>query len=151
MNFIYYLLSLAAGAVTTLQVGVNGNLRSALSSPVLASLISFTVGAVGLLAVYGISVLSGIQGVPALAALKQTQWWLWTGGLLGAFIVFSTIIIPPKIGYANMFALVIAGQLVLAILFDHFGIFGNQVHSINPYRAAGVVLMIISVYVIQTN
>lgn len=151
MNIIYYLLSALSGAGSTLQAGINGQLRTTIGSPILASLISFLVGSVVLAVAYGVGIVAGLQTVPALENFRQTQWWMWIGGLFGALFVFSTIIAPPKIGYANMFCLGIAGQLLLAILFDHFGAFGNTIHTISTMRAVGVVLLIVSVYVIQTN
>lgn len=151
MNIIYYLLSALSGAGATLQAGINGELRSSMGSPILTSLISFLVGSVVLAVAYGVGILAGLQTVPALENFRHTQWWMWVGGLLGALFVFTTIIAPPKIGYANMFCLAIAGQLLLAILFDHFGVFGNTVHIMSTMRAVGVVLLIVSVYIIQTN
>lgn len=45
MSWLYYLLSLLSGAALTVQVGVNSQLREKVNSPVLSSLISFSVGA----------------------------------------------------------------------------------------------------------
>jgi bacterial/archaeal transporter family-2 protein len=73
----------------------------------------------------------------------------FNGGLFGAFYIFTTIFASPKIGFANMFSLVICGQIIFAILFDHFGLLGNDVHLINPYRIVGVVLLVLGVYIIQ--
>lgn len=151
MNIIYFLLSALSGAGSTLQAGINGELRSNLGSPILASLISFLVGTVALSVAYAVGIIAGLQTVPSLEAFRHTQWWMWMGGLFGALFVFTTIIAPPKIGYANMFCLLIAGQLLLAIIFDHFGLFGNTVHTISTMRAVGALMLIVSVYIIQTN
>lgn len=62
--------------------------------------------------------------------IKGVRWWMLAGGLFGAFYIFTTIFASPKIGFANMFSLVICGQIILAILFDHFGLLGNDVHLI---------------------
>lgn len=135
----------------SLQAGINGNLKDAVGSPVLASLISFIVGSAALFATYIIAVSSAAQAVPSLSDLKHTSWWMWTGGLLGAFYVLMLIVIVPRIGFANMFSLTIGGQIVLTVILDHLGAFGNQVHPISPLRVAGLVLLIAGVYIIQTN
>ncbi len=151
MKLLYLLLALIAGGSATLQAGVNGALRTSIGNPILASLISFLVGSTGIAIAFILVVLTGNQTFPSLEYFKQVQWWMWTGGLLGAFFVFVTIIAPPKIGYANLFCLAIAGQIILAILFDHFGAFGNTVNVFNLYKAIGVLLLIAGVYIIQTN
>jgi transporter family-2 protein len=151
MNSIYYLLAFISGTVLTMQVGINGKLMLSLGSPVFTSFISFMVGTIGLGGVYLVTVLSGIQAVPSLQSLSIISWWTWLGGLLGAFYIFSVIVVAPKIGFANMFSLVVAGQIILAILFDQFGVLGNQIHSLTLLKAVGVALLIAGVYLIQTN
>ncbi|MBP2661768.1 MAG: hypothetical protein H6Q69_4800 [Firmicutes bacterium] len=147
----YYLLSLISGAALTTQVGINGKLLSNVGSPVLTSFISFFVGTLGLAIAYIIAVYYGIQSVPTLHAFTQTNFWMWLGGLLGAFYIFVAIFCSPKIGFANMFSLVVAGQIILAVIFDHFGLLGSSVHIVTPIRLMGVALLIVSVYLIQTN
>ncbi len=151
MRIIFYLLSVISGIALTTQVGINGRLRFFVESPVLASAISFAVGTLGLAAVYFITVLYKVQPIPSLAGIKQASWWMWTGGLLGGFYVCTAIIASPKIGFANMFSLVIAAQITLAVIYDHFGIFGNQLHLFNPYRALGILMLVAGVYIIQTH
>ncbi len=147
----YYLFALISGAALTSQIGINGKLLSTIESPVLTSFISFLIGTIALAVIYIVAVCYGLQPVPALNAITQTSLWMWLGGLLGAFYIFTTIICAPKIGFANMFSLVVAGQIILAIIFDHFGILGNPRHILSPFRAFGVTLLIVSVYLIQTT
>ncbi len=151
MTFLYYLLSLISGFALTLQVGINGSFRSKIGNPILSSLVSFAVGTLGLALIFFITLLNGSSTLPTIADIRNTSWWMLTGGLFGAFYIFSTIFSSPKIGFANMFSLVICGQIILSILFDHFGLLGNQIHLLNPLRAIGVFLLILGVYIIQAN
>ncbi len=48
-----------------------------------------------------------------------------------------------------MFSLVICGQIILSIIFDHYGFLGNEIHLINPQRILGVVLLITGAAIIQ--
>jgi len=132
-------------------VGINGELRSKIGSPILSSLISFAVGTIVLTVTFFFTVLSGYSSSQNLINIKNTNWWMFTGGLLGAFYIFTTIFTSPKIGFANMFSLVICGQIILAVIFDHFGLLGNQIHTINSLRVLGVILLILGVYIIQTH
>ena len=150
MKLLYYFLSLVSGMILTLQVGINGQLRSKVGSPLLSSLISFLVGTLGLVLVFAYFLFSGTYALPDNAnKLKSIPWWMFTGGLLGAFYIFVTIFASPKIGFANMFSLVICGQIILSILFDHFGFLGNEIHLITPQRLLGVALLIIGAAIIQ--
>ena len=151
MNLIYSLMALISGTVLTLQVGINGKLLINLGNPVLTSFISFMVGTIGLGVVYAFAVFFGIATVPSFQSLSHISWWAWLGGLLGAFYIFTAIFVAPKIGFANMFSLVVAGQIILAILFDHFGVLGNQIHSLTALKAVGVALLVAGVYLIQSN
>ncbi|WP_018248424.1 DMT family transporter [Orenia marismortui] len=151
MKLIYYLLPFIAGAGITIQVGLNSKLGNFINSPTLASLISFIVGSLGLGTTFIINVVSKNDSLASLQNLKESDWWMWIGGLLGAFYIFTTIFTSQKIGFANMFSLVIGGQIILAIIFDHFGIMGATVHPINSLRIIGTICIIIGVYIIQTN
>ena len=71
------------------------------------------------------------------------------GGLLGAFFVTVIIFSVPKIGSANVFALVIAGQLFIGLLYDHFGLLGFPQNSINWVKVLGVLLLIVGAYLIN--
>ena len=151
MVFIYYFLSLISGFALTLQVGINGGLRSTIGNPILSSLISFAVGTLSLAIVFLYTMLTGSSVFPDSISIKNLSWWMFTGGLFGAFYIFTTIFVSPKIGFANMFSLVICGQIILAVIFDHFGLLGGQVHLINSVRIMGLIFLILGVYIIQTH
>jgi transporter family-2 protein len=150
MNFMYYLLSFLSGTAISTQAAINGKLLSSLDSPLLTSTVSFAVGTAGLFATYLIAVALGWQNSPSLHHVMQTNWWMWTGGLLGAFYILTTVVASPKIGFANFFSLMIAGQILFALIIDHFGILG-VVHTVSGAKIAGIVFLILGVYAIQTN
>ena len=151
MVFMYYILSLVSGFALTLQVGINGVLRSKTGNPILSSLISFGVGSLGLAIVLFITVINGSSTLPTANNIKNASWWMFIGGLFGAFYIFTTILASPKIGFANMFSLVLCGQIILAVIFDHFGLLGNQIHLLTPLRALGITLLVLGAYIIQTH
>lgn len=149
MSLSYYLLSFLSGLAVTLQVGINGQLRANTGNPILSSLISFVVGSVGLMLAFFFTLANGSYTLPGLDTMRDIRWWMLTGGLLGAFYIFTTIVASPKIGFANMFSIAICGQIALAVIFDHFGFFGNKIHLISTYRILGVILLVSGVYIIQ--
>ncbi len=116
-----------------------------MDSPVLAAFVSFVVGTIGLF----IYILA--TGVPLgnLADAKNAPPIAWIGGLLGAFFVAATVALVPRLGVALMFSLVIAGQMVVTLIIDHFGILDVPVKPISLMRVAGVTLITIGVILVR--
>ncbi len=144
---VYYLLAIIIGLGMTVQAGVNSQLRNVVGEPLTASLINFLVGTFVLL----IFTIAAGKVSFSPAGLTDFSWWKLTGGLIGAFYIYIMIIVVPKIGPANLFSLVVAGQMVTAVLLDHFGWLGFSLHPLNSLRFFGVILLIAGVYIIQNN
>lgn len=147
MNIIYYVLAFLCGVTNSTQSGVNAELRKSINNPIIAAIISF---ASGLMALILISPFFK-ESIPSFNTIKSLEWWKLTGGVLGAFFVTTVIMSVQKIGSANMIALIIAGQLLTAMLLDHFGLIGFKVHSINIFRILGGILIVVGVYLIMKN
>jgi bacterial/archaeal transporter family-2 protein len=140
----YYVLAFVAGMALTIQVGINSTLRHGLGNPALATLVSFIVGTVGLV----LFLLLTRTSLPTRAAIASVPPWAWFGGLVGAFYVATTVIVGPRLGSATLLALVILGQLLAALVIDHFGWIGFPQHSISAVRIAGAVLLFSGVLLI---
>ena len=67
--------------------------------------------------------------------------WMWTAGIMSAFIVFAVALAPPRIGTTTTIALVIAGNLVAAAVIDRFGWFGLEQIGLTPVRVLGILLL----------
>lgn len=142
-----FLIVIAAllGIVLPLQSGVNAQLRNEVGSPLLAALVSFTVGMVALLALN----LAVRTPLPSGATVRALPWWYWIGGLLGATSVFSAILLAPRLGAATLVAAIICGQMVTSLILDHFGWAGYTVQPITLARLLGASLIIGGVILIQ--
>ena len=139
MVLFFLLLAFCIGLVLPLQAAINSSLRDTLrSGSVLAALISFAVGTVALASM---GLLTG-QPFAALAGLPRIAWWQWLGGFLGASFIFGTTLLPPRIGLAAMTALIVAGQVVCAMIIDRFGWLGLPVREISWIRLAGALLLL---------
>lgn len=145
MELFYVLLAAIAGALAPTQAGINSQLRAFVEDPILAAFISFAVGTTGLF--FYVLVLR--TPWPATHALAQLPWWLWSGGVLGAFIVVVSIILVPKLGAATLMGCMIAGQMLASLLLDHYGIVGYPVHPATLWRVLGVVLVVCGVVMIK--
>jgi bacterial/archaeal transporter family-2 protein len=144
MKFFWIIIALASGAFLPLQAGLNTKLGKAIASPVHASIISFMVG------VITVFVYIQLTSQPvSWAGVKTAPWYAWMGGVLGAFYVTAIVLAFPKIGPALTFGLVVAGQMFMAILLDHFNILVAQQHPVNLWRVLGIVLIIAGVIIIR--
>lgn len=137
---MYYVLALCMGLGVALQAPINAALgRSLETSPLVAAFISFFIGTLCLLV---IACGSGALHLGVLQALSTQTWWKFLGGVLGAFFVFGTTLLAPKIGLLNMFLLVLFGQLITSFLLDTIGAFGLEAKPIlwNKIIGLGIIL-----------
>jgi len=142
---VFLLLALLAGALLPIQAGVNLQLRMVLGHPLAATLVSFVVGSLGLAALVGALRVP----VPIGAAWERSEWWHWSGGLLGAVYIVATIVVAPRLGAATLVAALVAGQMVASLALDHFGWAGFPVHHIDPWRMVGAALIVGGVVLVQ--
>ena len=137
MRPMIMLTALVAGALMPVQAGINARLREYLGEPVMASLVSFCVGSLALLAF----ILVTRTPWPTMAVAATAPWWTWFGGAFGAFFVAVTIILAFKLGATGLMAWIIAGQLIGSVLLDHTGALGFAVREVSWPRMAGVLLL----------
>jgi len=144
MKTLWIIVAFVSGAFLPIQAGLNTRLGKSIENPVYASMISFIVGVFSML----IYILFTNQHV-AWTGIKTAPAYAWVGGALGAFYVTAIILAFRKIGPALTFGLVVAGQMVIAVLLDHFNILVAQQHSINVWRIVGVLMIVGGVIIIR--
>ncbi len=134
-------LALIGGAVLPLQALVNARLGAVLANPYWATTVSFVIGTLGLL----VYIVLLRQPLPSLANAGAYPWWVWLGGLLGAFYVAVTIITVPALGATALIILIILGQLVAGAALDHFGVLTER-RPIDLQRALGIALVLVGTF-----
>lgn len=144
-TYLYILLALLAGAMMPTQAATNNKMAAIVGSPILSAFISFVVGTAALL-VY--LLLSG-ESLGNLISVKEAPAIAWLGGLLGAFFVTAAVILVPRLGVGLTFSLIVAGQMMVTLVIDHFGLLGVPVKAVSFARVAGVVLIAAGVVLIR--
>lgn len=139
----YVALSVLAGLFIPLQALLNARLASYLTGPISAAFTNFAVGLIGL----SLYVIVLRLPAPSAAQIAITPWWAWVGGLLGAYFVAAAAITVPKLGAAGMVSIIIAAQLIAAIVLDHYGVL-HEAQPVSATRLAGAVLLLIGAYLI---
>ena len=135
--YFYILIALAAGAMMPTQAATNNKMAMIVDSPILSAFVSFLVGT---LALFAYVVVSGIP-LTNLGSIKEAPAIAWIGGLLGAFFVAATVTLVPRLGVAMTFSLIVAGQMVVTLIIDHFGLLGVPVKEVSFARIAGIALI----------
>ncbi len=143
-SLFYSLLAIGAGAAVSIQAGINASLGTQLNNALLAATISFGVGfavALLLLLISGGLQFSG-QNFSGISPL------LFSGGALGVLYVTSVLFLVPKIGIGSTITLVIAGQLGVSVLIDHYALLGVTVRALDGPRVLGILLVIAGTFLI---
>jgi transporter family-2 protein len=137
--------AIAAGVSVVIQQALNANLRSALHSAAWSGFISYAVG----LACMALLVLALRDPVPAASVAARIPLWAWSAGVFGAIFIGLGIFLVPQIGAATFLALVVTGQMLTSITFDHFGWLGLTQRPVDAPRLIGVALLIGGVVLIR--
>jgi transporter family-2 protein len=145
VNNFYLLLAFVTGAGIAAQSVINSRLRLILGGAFWAAAAQFIVGLLLLLLLAAAT----RQPAPVVTGLGRAPWWIWTGGVFGAMFIVVTIVLTGKIGATLTLASIIVGQLIAALIVDHYGLFGGTVVRLTPLRMTGVALLLLGVMLIR--
>lgn len=146
-NALLILLAIVAGVMLPIQAAMNSKISESLKDPIYATLVSFAVGTVGLLAY----LLAARTPWGNVRDALQLPWFYWLGGILGIVYVAGIIILAPRLGVALTIGLTVAAQMIFSLVMDHYGLLGLKEVPINLPRLLGAVLIIAGVVLIQRN
>ncbi|WP_035059502.1 DMT family transporter [Andreprevotia chitinilytica] len=147
MQSFFYALAFSIGLVIPAQAAINNQLKAVIGgSTLLAALVSFSSGAIVL---FLVALCTGQKWGSFASGLPRADWWMLTGGTMGAFFVFGTTFLAPRIGVAAMLSLIIAGQVLVSMLFDRFGWLGMPLREVGNARLVGAVLVAVGVALVN--
>lgn len=139
-----YLLAFSAGVSFVFQQGVNANLRVELGSAWWAGFVSYLGGTAAML----VMALLLRESWPPSELVQRSHWISWSGGIFGAIYIAISILLLPRLGAATVIALLVSGQMIGSLAFDHFGLLGVPIHELTLTRAAGAGLLVLGVIMI---
>ena len=138
MFFVYLIIALAAGVALATQSAINTQFAKAMSGEaVIATFISFAVGTIVLFFIAWVK--TDLWG--NLSTVPSQPWWKLIGGILGAVVVFTTVLLAPKLGITAMLFFIIVGQLITATTIDHFGLIGMPIREVNITKLIGLIIV----------
>ena len=126
-----------AGLLTAVQTPTNAHVGKVSGSFVLTALLSATLSLAAAVIAYGVT-------RPKL----NPDWtidmpgWAWVGGIYGAIIIALSAYATPKTGAGSGLVVVVAAQIGLGIILDHFGLLGLDTHPATWLRWGGLAVMV---------
>lgn len=83
-----------------------------------------------------------------LGQWRNVPWYALTAGFYGVGLLAAINYTFPRIGAAGTVTLILAGQLVMAAVLDHFGVLGAEVRAFNLQRLLGFAVLFAGVWLI---
>lgn len=143
--FQLVLITVCLGFLMPIQSGINGQLGMILKQPMLATTISMGGGFFASLLIYCFS----SNQLPTFEALRKIPWYLYTGGLYGVIFITAILVMVPKYGIAKLGAGIVVGQLLFALLLDHFAWLGMPEHPLSFTRLLGALFLFMGLFLIH--
>ncbi len=88
---------------------------------------------------------------PQVATMFSVPSWQLAGALFGNFSMVAIVIAVPRIGTAATIVAIIAGQIIMGLMVDHFGWFGNTQILLDYKRVAAIALLAGALYLIYLS
>ena len=125
------------GVILSTYLPMNSSASRYLGSSIAASFSFFIVATATCLCIL---LVSGQQ--QCLAKLKSVPVYLHVAGIISAFFIVGTTFLVPRIGARTFFILLVAGQILMAIVISHFGLLESPQDPVTMKKVAGAILVI---------
>lgn len=143
MNFVSnemlpLVLALISGVLMAIQGSLNTSLSKVIGLLEATFVVQFTGTIVVVLLLFGLHLGKGNLGL-----WQEVPWYSWLGGAVGVAIIYLVAASIPSVGVANATTAIIVGQVLTAILIDHWGAFGLEQAAFSSKQLAGLALLAI--------
>ena len=136
MTAAYVLISLAAGVAGSIQVAVMGRFGDRIGT-----LQALAFSTVVTMVIALIVLLVARRSVGGFGDAVRSPPWMWLGGAMGVFIVFTITLVQPRFGTFATVAIFIVAQIAAGVAIDRFGWFGVERVGLEWTRVLGIVLL----------
>jgi transporter family-2 protein len=132
-------------------IGLAGGVAVGLQSP-LASIMSQRLGTLESVFIVhlGGAIVSLIPllvyGGGKLGQWRTVPWYALCAGVFGLVVIAAVSYAIPRIGVAGAVTSIVAGQLLLSALLDHFGWLGAVERPLDPTRLLGLLVLGVGVW-----
>ncbi len=81
-----------------------------------------------------------------LAQWRSVPWYVLGAGVFGLVVIAAISYMIPRVGIAASIVTIVAGQLLVGTILDHFGLLGAAERSLDPRRALGLAIVLVGVW-----
>ncbi|TDX51618.1 DMT family transporter [Orenia marismortui] len=131
-------------AISGLAMAIQGSLNSGLGKVIGDLEATFVVHVIATMLVSLLLFIFSL-GKGDLSQLSEAPWYTYLGGILNVIILYGVIYSIANLGVANATTAIITGQVLTAILVDHFGLFGLEKIHFQWTQLVGVLFLAIGV------
>lgn len=133
-------LPFVGGALQPLQQAILGGMQRKANDVVTPSLVNFTLGTLVITLAFAVTFLGGMR-----ITELPTEWWLYTGGLIGAVFIAVAAVVVQILGTLLMSLVLVAGQVVSALIIDL--VLPAQGHEVTVWSFVSAALTVLAVVV----
>lgn len=138
---IYIATAFVLGVLMSIYLPMNSSISRHVGSPITSNIIFF-FGA--LLTSILIFLVNG--QFDSLSRVKEVPVYLYLTGFISAFMILGTTFLIPRLGARNFFILLIAGQVITAVIISHFGILESPKDPISIKKLVGASVVIVGAF-----
>lgn len=81
-----------------------------------------------------------------LGSWRTVPWYALCAGAFGLVVIFSMSYMIPRIGVATALIILLAGQILIGSILDHFGLLGAAVRPLDFTRILGLGVVLAGVW-----
>lgn len=137
--------------ILIILIGLAGGVAVGLQSP-LASMISQRLGVMESIFILHIggAIMALIPllfyGGGKLGNWRTVPWYALGAGIFGLIVIGAISYMIPRIGVAASITTIVAGQLLVGTILDHFGMLGAAERPLDTTRVIGLVIVMVGVW-----
>ena len=87
-----------------------------------------------------------IYGGGKLSQWRSVPWYALGAGIFGLVVIAAISYMIPRVGVAASITTVVAGQLMVGVILDHYGLLGASVRSLDVTRVVGLAVVLVGVW-----
>ena len=144
-TMIYLSTAFLMGIIMAIYLPMNSSVARYLGSSITANVTFFMVALLTSIIIFFI-----FGQFDTISKAQDVPFYFYLTGFISAFIVLGTTFLIPLIGARKFFILLIAGQIVMAIIVSHFGILESPKDPFNMKKLIGASMVMIGA-VISTS
>ena len=87
-----------------------------------------------------------VYGGGKLSAWRSVPWYVLGAGIFGLVVIGAISYTIPRVGAAAAIMTIVAGQLLISVVLDHFGLLGAAARTLDVSRLVGLVVVLVGVW-----